>query len=51
MLPGFNIIKASVEGIQALAKGDAKGALNAAVGLVPGGGPLRDTFNQVSKML
>ncbi len=51
MIPGLNIIKASVEGVQALAKGDAKGALSAAVGLVPGGGPLRDTFNQVSKML
>jgi hypothetical protein len=51
MLPGFNIIKASVEGVAALAKGDAKGALNAAVGIVPGGGALRDTFTQVSKML
>jgi hypothetical protein len=51
MLPGFNIIKASIEGVSALARGDAKGALNAAVGLVPGGGPLRDTFTQVSKML
>jgi hypothetical protein len=51
MLPGFNIIKASIEGVTALAKGDAKGALNAAVGLVPGGGPLRDTFTQVSRML
>jgi hypothetical protein len=51
MLPGFNIIKASIEGVQALAKGDAKGALNAAIGLVPGGGPLRDTIAQVSNMM
>jgi len=51
MLPGFNIIKASVEGVVALSKGDTKGALNAAVGLIPGGGPLRDTMSQVSKMM
>jgi hypothetical protein len=48
-LPGFNLVKASVEGIAALAKGDTAGALKAAVGLVPGGSALRSTFEQVSK--
>jgi hypothetical protein len=50
-LPGFNLVKASVEGIAALAKGDTEGALKAAVGLVPGGSALRSTFEQVSKTL
>lgn len=50
-LPGFNLVKASVEGISALAKGDTEGALKAAVGLVPGGGALRSAFEQVSKSL
>jgi len=48
-LPGFNLVKASVEGISALARGDTEGALKAAVGLVPGGSALRSTFEQVSK--
>ncbi len=48
-LPGFNIVKASIEGLSALAKGDTEGALKAAVGLVPGGSALRSTFEQVSK--
>jgi hypothetical protein len=50
-LPGFNIVKASIEGISALAKGDAEGALKAAVGLVPGGSALKSTFDQVEKSL
>ncbi len=50
-LPGFNIIKASLDGVSALSRGDAAGALSAAIGLVPGGGALRDTFNQVEKSL
>jgi hypothetical protein len=48
-LPGFNLVKASVEGLSALARGDTEGALKAAVGLVPGGSALRSTFEQVSK--
>lgn len=50
-LPGFNVIKASVEGVAALVNGDSRGALDAAVGLVPGGGQLRDAFTQVLKMM
>jgi hypothetical protein len=50
-LPGFNLVKASVEGIAALAQGDTEGALKAAIGLVPGGGALKSTFEQVSKSL
>ncbi len=47
-LPGFNLVKASVEGISALAQGDTQGALKAAVGLIPGGSALRGTIEQVS---
>ena len=50
-IPGLNLVKASIEGVAALAKGDAEGALKAAIGLVPGGGALKSTFDQVSKSL
>ncbi|MEZ4221673.1 MAG: hypothetical protein R3B13_12150 [Polyangiaceae bacterium] len=48
-LPGFNLVKASVEGLSALARGDTEGALKAAVGLIPGGSALRGAIDQVSK--
>ncbi len=50
-IPGLNIVKASLDGIQALAKGDVKGAFGAAVSLVPGGGPIKDALNNASSML
>ena len=40
-IPGLSIIKGSLDGLQALMKGDAKGALNAAMTMVPGGAMLK----------
>ena len=37
MIPGLSVIKGSLDGLQALMKGDAKGALGAALSMVPGG--------------
>lgn len=50
-IPGLNVVTASLEGIHALAKGDAKGALRAAIALAPGGGLLKEGLATVEKVL
>lgn len=50
MLPADGAIGNSLQGIAALRKGDAKGAINAALGFVPVPG-LKDAFGFASKLL
>lgn len=50
MFPGDSTIGASLQGISALRKGDAKGAINAALSFVPVPG-LKDAFGLASKLL
>ena len=50
MFPGDSTIGASLQGIQALRKGDARGAISAALSFVPIPG-LKDAFGLASKLL
>ncbi len=48
---GDGSIQSSLKGVAALAKGDPKGAITAAISLVPGGGILKAGLSSVSKMV
>ena len=50
MFPADGTVRSSLEGISALSKGDAKGALKAAIGFVPVPG-LKDGLALASKLL
>lgn len=50
MLPADGVLGASLQGIAALRKGDARGAINAALGFVPVPG-LKEAFGFASKLL
>lgn len=50
-IPALNVISASLEGLQAIAKGDPRGALKAAIGLVPGGSLLKQGLQTADKVL
>jgi hypothetical protein len=50
MFPGDSTIGASLQGIAALRKGDARGAISAALSFVPVPG-LKDAFGFASKLL
>lgn len=52
--PGFGIISATIDGVQAIAKGDARGALRAAASIVPalpGGNYLKMGLDAADKVL
>ncbi len=50
-VPGLGSVASSVEGLRALAKGDPKSALNAAIGMVPGGSLVKEGLGAVAKLL
>jgi hypothetical protein len=51
MFPALSIISASLDGIQALAKGDPKGALKSAIAMAPGGGLVKEGLGMAAKLL
>lgn len=50
-VPGLGTVKNSLEGIQAIAKGDPKAALGSAIGLVPGGSAVKGGLDLAAKLL
>jgi hypothetical protein len=51
MFPALAIVSASLEGIQALAKGDPQAALTSAIAMAPGGGMVKEGLGMAAKLL